>query len=101
MIAPARRAPGVGFDSAAEFLIGVGDNAHRIHSDAVFTNLCDVAPVPTGSGKTIVRHRLNCGGARQVNAWLYRIMKSDLIYRHVWPTSKEARKAVGEYIEVF
>lgn len=34
--------------------------------------MCGVAPIPTGSGKTSGRHRLNRGGNRQANAALYR-----------------------------
>jgi transposase len=65
---------GVGFDSAAELLIAAGDNPQRIRSEAAFAKLCGACPIPTGSGKTSGRHRLNRGGNRQANAALYRIV---------------------------
>ncbi len=64
---------GVGFDVAAKLLVAVGDNPHRIRSEAAFAHLCGVAPIPASSGK-IQRHRLNRGGNRQANSALYRIM---------------------------
>jgi transposase len=51
---------GVGFDVAAKLLIAVGDNPHRIRSEAAFAHLCGVAPIPASSGK-VQRHR----GARR------------------------------------
>ena len=66
--------PGVGFDSAAEMLITAGDNAARIHSESAFAKLCGACPIPTGSGKTSGRHRLNRGGNRQANSALYRVV---------------------------
>lgn len=63
---------GVGLDIAAQMLITAGDNADRVRSEAAFAKLCGVAPIPTGSGKTGGRHRLNRGGNRQANAALYR-----------------------------
>ena len=68
------QAYGVGFDSAAELLIAVGDNRNRIRSESAFAKLCGVCPIPAGSGKTSGRHRLNRGGNRQANAALYRIV---------------------------
>jgi transposase len=65
---------GVGFDTAAEMLITAGDNTDRVHSEAAFAKLCGACPVPTGSGKTSGRHRLNRGGNRQANAALYRVV---------------------------
>jgi transposase len=64
---------GVGFDVAAKLLVAVGDNPHRIRSEAAFAHLCGVAPIPASSGK-IQRHRLNRGGNRQANSALYRIV---------------------------
>ena len=68
---------GVGFDVAAKLLVAVGDNPHRIRSEAAFAHLCGVAPIPASSGK-IQRHRLNRGGNRQANSALYRIMLTRL-----------------------
>jgi len=65
---------GVGFDTTAEMLIAAGDNTDRIRSEAAFAKMCGVCPIPTGSGKTSGRHRLNRGGNRQANAALYRVV---------------------------
>ena len=48
----------------------VGDNPQRLHSEAAFARLCQVAPIPTGSGKTDSYHRLHRGGDRQANSAL-------------------------------
>jgi hypothetical protein len=63
---------GVGLDIAAQMLITAGDNSDRVRNEAAFAKMCGVAPIPTGSGKTSGRHRLNRGGNRQANAALYR-----------------------------
>jgi len=65
---------GIGFDSAAQLLIAAGDNTDRIRSEAAFAKMCGVCPIPTGSGKSSGRHRLNRGGNRQANAALYRVV---------------------------
>lgn len=77
--------PGIGPDSAAALLIAVGDNPHRIHSEAAFAALCGVNPIPASSGQTN-RHRLNRSGDRQANAALHRIIIVRL--RHHDPTRK-------------
>ena len=53
---------GIGVDTAAEILIVVGDNPERIRSEAAFAKLAGISPVPTGSGMTSGRHRINHGG---------------------------------------
>ena len=63
---------GIGDDTAAEILIVVGDNPERIRSEAAFAKLAGISPVPTGSGMTSGRHRINHGGHRQLNAAIYR-----------------------------
>jgi transposase len=63
---------GVGCDIAAELLITAGDNTNRVKSEAAFAKMCGACPIPTGSGRTNGRHRLNRGGNRQANAALYR-----------------------------
>jgi transposase len=63
---------GIGIDTAAEILIVAGDNPERIHSEAAFAKLAGISPVPTGSGMTGGRHRINRGGHRQLNAAIYR-----------------------------
>src|SRR5438132_1898825 len=47
---------GVGINTAAILLVAVGDNPHRLKSEAAFAHLCGVAPLEASSGKT-VRHR--------------------------------------------
>lgn len=63
---------GIGVDTAAEILIVAGDNPERIHSEAALAKLAGISPVPTGSGLTSGRHRINHGGHRQLNAAIYR-----------------------------
>jgi transposase len=63
---------GIGVDTAAEILIVAGDNPERIHSEAAFAKLAGIAPVPTGSGMSSGKHRINHGGHRQLNAAIYR-----------------------------
>jgi transposase len=74
---------GVGLDVAAQMLIAAGDNNGRVRNEAAFAKMCGVAPIPTGSGKTSGRHRLNRGGNRQANAALYRAV----IVRMRWHAS--------------
>jgi transposase len=65
---------GVGPDTAAALVVCAGDNAERLHSEAAWAHLCGVAPIPTGSGQTSGRVRLDYGGDRQANAALWRIV---------------------------
>lgn len=85
---------GIGFDTAAEMLIAAGDNTDRIRSEAAFAKLCGACPIPTGSGKTSGRHRLNRGGNRQANAALYRVV----IVRMRWhpPTIAYVKRRTAE-----
>ncbi|MDR2620570.1 MAG: IS110 family transposase [Propionibacteriaceae bacterium] len=71
---------GIGPDTAAEILIVFGDNLERIKSEAAFAKLAGVAPIPTGSGLTAGKHRINHGGYRQLNAALYRAAITRLHY---------------------
>ena len=64
---------GVGPDTAAALLLTVGDNPHRLRSEAAFAALCGTNPVPASSGK-ITRYRLNRSGDRQANAALHRVV---------------------------
>lgn len=61
---------GVGAEVAASLLVSVGDNRHRLRSEAAFAHLCGAAPIPASSGRTD-RHRLNRGGDRDANRALY------------------------------
>lgn len=65
---------GIGADTAAEILIVAGDNPERIRSEAAFAKLAGISPIPTGSGMTSGKHRINHGGHRQLNAAIYRVV---------------------------
>jgi len=86
---------GVGFDTTAEMLITAGDNTDRIRSEAAFAKMCGVCPIPTGSGKTSGRHRLNRGGNRQANAALYRVVIVRMRWHPPTITYVERRTAEG------
>jgi transposase len=64
---------GVGADVAGALLVVAGDNPERLGSEATFSMLCGVSPLPASSGRT-VRHRLNRGGNREANNALWRIV---------------------------
>ncbi|WUH98743.1 IS110 family transposase [Spirillospora sp. NBC_00431] len=51
-----------------------GDSPHRLRSEASFAHMAGASPLPTGSGLTSGRHRLNRGGNRQVNNALWRVV---------------------------
>jgi transposase len=63
---------GVGYETAAQLLITLGDNPDRARAEAGFAALCGVAPIPASSGKT-TKHRLSRGGDRQANRALHTI----------------------------
>lgn len=86
---------GIGFDTAAQMLVAAGDNTDRIRSEAAFAKLCGVCPIPTGSGKTSGRHRLNRGGNRQANAALYRVVVVRLRWHPPTIAYMERRTAEG------
>jgi transposase len=64
---------GIGPHTAATILTAVGDNPDRIRSEAAFAKMAGACPLPTGSGQTAGRHRLNRGGNRGLNRALYLI----------------------------
>jgi transposase len=68
---------GVGTDVAGQLLVTAGDNPDRLRTEAAFSHLCGVSPIPASSGRTD-RHRLNRGGDRQANCALYRVVLSRL-----------------------
>jgi transposase len=63
--------PGCGALTGAK-IVGEAAGISRFHSKAAFAIHNGTAPVPVWSGNT-VRHRLNRGGNRQLNAALHRI----------------------------
>lgn len=66
--------PGIGPVTAATAIIA-WSHPGRIRSDAAFAALAGVNPIPASSGTTI-RHRLNRGGDRTLNAALHTIARS-------------------------
>ncbi len=65
---------GVGPDTAAALVMAAGDNPERLHSEAAWSHLCGVSPIPTGSGKKGGKVRAHQGGDRQANSALWRIV---------------------------
>ena len=65
---------GVGPDTAAALLMAAGDNPERLRSEAAWTPLCGVSPIPAGSGKSSGHLRHHQGGDRQSNSALWRIV---------------------------
>jgi len=60
----------MGTDTTSALLVAIGDNPDRLRSEAAFSRLCGVAPIPASSGKTN-RHRLHRGGNRSANRALH------------------------------
>lgn len=77
---------GVGPGIAAVLLSAAGENPGRMRSEASFAHMTGVAPLPTGSGLTSGRHRLNKGGDRQANSALWRIV---IVRMRVDPRTRE------------
>jgi transposase len=85
---------GVGVEIAGQFLVTVGDNPERIHSEAAFAKLCGVAPQPASSGRTTGRHRLSRSGDRAANSALYII--TIVRMRHHQPTRDYVERRTAE-----
>jgi transposase len=94
--APQLLAPvGIGPDSAITLLITMGDNPERLNTEASFAALCGVSPIEYSSGRRITR-RLNCGGDRQANAALHRIVFTRLRHDQRTQASYERRTQEGK-----
>lgn len=76
--------PGVGPISAAT-LLTVWSHHGRIHSEAAFAAIGGISPLPASSGR-VIRHRLNRGGDRALNAALHTIVTTRRRMNHP-PTS--------------
>lgn len=87
---------GIGVDTAAEILIVAGDNPERIRSEAAFAKLAGISPVPTGSGMTSGKHRINHGGHRQLNAAIYRTVIVRMRFHEPTITYVARRTAQGK-----
>jgi transposase len=86
---------GVGVVTAATLLITAGDNPDRLHTERSWAHLRGVTPVPTGSGKTSGRVRLNHGGDRHANAALYQIVLTRMSSDDETRTYVQRRRAEG------
>ena len=86
---------GVGINIAADLLITIGDNPHRIRNEASFAALCGTSPVDASSGLQ-QRHRLNRGGDRQANAALHRAIIVRLRYHQPTRQYMTRRLAQGK-----
>ena len=86
---------GIGPDTAAALLITVGDNPHRLASEAAFAALCGTNPIPASSGK-ITRYRLNRGGDRQANAALHRAVVTRIHWHEPTQAYVARRTAEGK-----
>jgi transposase len=64
---------GVGPTATAQLLTTVGQNVHRITSEAALARLCGLAPIPASSG-THTRYRLHRGGDRAANSAIHLIV---------------------------
>jgi transposase len=94
-MAPGLRAqPGIGTLTAAQILVA-WSHAGRIPTEAAFAALAGVAPIPASSGQT-VRHRLNRGGDRKLNAALHTIVLTRFRYDHATRDYIARRTAEGK-----
>jgi transposase len=84
--------PGVGPVTAAVALIA-WSHPGRLRNEAAFAALAGVNPIPASSGRTI-RHRLNRGGDRTLNAALHTIALSRRRYHQ--PTSDYVTRRTAE-----
>jgi transposase len=85
----------VGAVTAAELLVAVGENGHRIRSEAALAKLFGAAPQPVSSGKTN-RHRLSRGGNRQANCALYQIVIARLCHEQRTRDYRDAHLTAGK-----
>jgi transposase len=99
--------PGIGPVTAAAALLGWSHKG-RLRNEAAFAALAGVNPIPASSGRTI-RHRLNRGGDRSLNAALHTIALSrrrchqptiDYVARRTAEgrTTKEINRCLKRYI---
>jgi transposase len=81
--------------TAAQLLVAVGENGHRIRSEAALAKLFGAAPQPVSSGKTN-RHRLSRGGNRQANCALHQIAIARLGHEQRTRDYRDAHLAAGK-----
>ncbi|WP_412102858.1 transposase [Plantactinospora sp. KLBMP9567] len=90
MCPPLLKQPGIGPVTAAVALISWSHHG-RVRSKAAFAALAGVSPVPASSGRT-VRHRLNRGGDRTLNAALHTIVTTRRRMKHAATSAYIARR---------
>ncbi|MBE4718174.1 hypothetical protein DAD99_08490 [Pseudarthrobacter sp. AB1] len=87
---------------------GAWSHEGRVRSEAAFSCLAGVNPIPASSGNT-VRHRLNRGGDRRLNSALHMAAITRMTYdsetcdyvekrRAEGKTDKEIRRCVKRYL---
>jgi len=86
--------PGVGVVSASQLLVSWSHQG-RLRSEAAFAQLAGACPVEASSG-TVVRHRLNRGGDRQLNRALYTIVLSRMAHHPETRAYVARRSAEGK-----
>jgi transposase len=105
---PLLELPGMGVDSAGEFLVAAGDNPERLGSEASFSDDVWSLSHPCILGKTN-RHRLNRGGNRQPNSALHIVVLSrirmdertqDYMTRRLaeGPSKREVMRCLKRYV---
>jgi transposase len=85
--------PGVGPISAAT-LLTVWSHHGRVHSEAAFAAIGGISPLEASSGR-VIRHRLNRGGDRALNAALHTIVTTRRRMNHA-PTSAYVTRRTTE-----
>jgi len=99
--------PGVGVVSAAQ-VVAAWSHHGRVPTEAAFAAIAGVAPIPASSGQT-VRHRLNPGGDRRLNAALHFIVLNRCRYHQptkdymarrmsLGKTTREVRRCLKRYL---
>ncbi len=86
---------GCGLLNTATLCVAAGDHPERIRNEAAWANMCGVAPIAAGSGKTNGRVRLNRGGNRQANSALHRIVLVRMGHHEPTKTYVARRRAEG------
>jgi len=86
--------PGIGTLTGAQILVS-WSHAGRLASEATFAALAGVAPIPASSGQ-VVRHRLNRGGDRRLNAALHTIVLNRCRYHQETRDYVARRSAEGK-----
>jgi transposase len=87
--------PGIGHVTAAMFYIA-WSHPGRCRNEAAFARLAGVAPIPTTSGQSQDRHRLNRNGDRQLNSALYVVALARANHHEPTRAYRDKRRAEGK-----